>query len=133
MTRRQGRLGRGRPLPVSGSLHEKPVFSERVVETTSVECYDKTSPETRRNPNCGLHRNDAASVSDASQGPSAEHRGHHREEDSMDMNPDVDPQETQEWLDSIDGVLEHEGPDRAHFLIEQVIDKSRRPGGHTQF
>src|ERR1700676_2331825 len=51
----------------------------------------------------------------------------------MDMNPDVDPQETQEWLDSIDGVLEHEGPDRAHFLIEQVIDKSRRSGAYMPF
>src|SRR5881394_3270067 len=51
----------------------------------------------------------------------------------MDMNPDVDPQETQEWLDAIDGVLEHEGPDRAHFLIEQVIDKSRRSGAHMPF
>src|ERR1700716_2656845 len=51
----------------------------------------------------------------------------------MDMNTDVDPQETQEWLDAIDGVLEHEGPDRAHFLIEQVIDKSRRSGAHMPF
>src|SRR6202049_4391886 len=51
----------------------------------------------------------------------------------MDMNPDVDPQETQEWLDAIDGVLEHEGPDRAHFLIEQVIDKSRRSGAYVPF
>jgi pyruvate dehydrogenase E1 component len=51
----------------------------------------------------------------------------------MDMNPDVDPQETKEWLDAIDGVLEHEGPDRAHFLIEQVIDKSRRSGAYIPF
>ena len=51
----------------------------------------------------------------------------------MDMNKDVDPQETQEWLDAIDGVLEHEGPDRAHFLIEQVIDKSRRSGAYMPF
>jgi pyruvate dehydrogenase E1 component len=51
----------------------------------------------------------------------------------MDMNPDVDPQETKEWLDAIDGVLEHEGPDRAHFLIEQVIDKSRQRGAHMPF
>jgi pyruvate dehydrogenase E1 component len=51
----------------------------------------------------------------------------------MDMNPDVDPQETKEWLDAIDGVLENEGPDRAHFLIEQVIDKSRRSGAYMPF
>ena len=46
----------------------------------------------------------------------------------MDMSPDVDPQETREWLDAIDGVLEHEGADRAQFLIEQVIDRARRRG-----
>ena len=51
----------------------------------------------------------------------------------MDMKPDVDPQETQEWLDAIDGVLDHEGADRAHFLIEQVIDKARRRGAHMPF
>src|ERR1700693_4582449 len=51
----------------------------------------------------------------------------------MDMNPDVDPQETQEWLDAIDGVLDHEGPDRPHSLIEQVIDKSRRRGAYMPF
>ena len=51
----------------------------------------------------------------------------------MDIKPDLDPQETREWLDAIDGVIEHEGPDRAHFLIEQVIDKSRRSGAYMPF
>ncbi|MEP6996198.1 MAG: pyruvate dehydrogenase (acetyl-transferring), homodimeric type, partial [Betaproteobacteria bacterium] len=51
----------------------------------------------------------------------------------MDMKPDLDPQETREWLDAIDGVIEHEGPDRAHFLIEQVIDKARRSGAYMPF
>ncbi|HKW82076.1 MAG TPA: pyruvate dehydrogenase (acetyl-transferring), homodimeric type [Casimicrobiaceae bacterium] len=51
----------------------------------------------------------------------------------MDIKPDIDPQETHEWLDAIDGVIEHEGPDRAHFLIEQVIDKSRRSGAYMPF
>src|SRR5258706_13306531 len=52
---------------------------------------------------------------------------------SMDMQPDVDPQETREWLDAIDGVIDHEGAERAHFLIEQVIDKSRRRGAYVPF
>jgi len=38
--------------------------------------------------------------------------------------PDPDPQETQEWLDALDSVLENEGAERAHFLIEQLIDKT---------
>ena len=51
----------------------------------------------------------------------------------MDMKPDVDPQETKEWVEAIDGVLEHEGPERAHYLIEQIIDQSRRRGAHVPF
>jgi len=51
----------------------------------------------------------------------------------MDMKPDVDPQETKEWVDAIDAVLEHEGPERAHYLIEQVIDQSRQRGAHVPF
>ena len=51
----------------------------------------------------------------------------------MDMHPDVDPQETREWLDALDGVLAQVGPDRAHFLIEQLIDKARRSGAYLPF
>ncbi|MDE2310664.1 MAG: pyruvate dehydrogenase (acetyl-transferring), homodimeric type, partial [Betaproteobacteria bacterium] len=42
--------------------------------------------------------------------------------------PDIDPQETREWLDALDSVLEHEGPERAHYLISQLIDKARLAG-----
>jgi pyruvate dehydrogenase E1 component len=51
----------------------------------------------------------------------------------MDRIPDIDPQETREWLEALDGVLEAEGPDRAHFLIEQLIDKARRSGAFLPF
>ena len=51
----------------------------------------------------------------------------------MDRIPDIDPQETREWLDALDGVLEAQGPDRAHFLIEQLIDKARRSGAFLPF
>jgi pyruvate dehydrogenase E1 component len=54
-------------------------------------------------------------------------------ESTMDRIPDIDPQETREWLDALDGVLEAEGPDRAHFLIEQLIDKARRSGAYLPF
>src|SRR4030095_6790723 len=46
----------------------------------------------------------------------------------MDRQDDIDPQETREWLDALDGVLAAEGPDRVHFLIERLIDKARRSG-----
>src|SRR5512144_1641607 len=51
----------------------------------------------------------------------------------MDNIPDSDPQETREWLDALDGVLAAEGPDRAHFLIEALIDKARRSGAFLPF
>lgn len=44
------------------------------------------------------------------------------------MKPDIDPQETQEWLDALEGVLENEGVERAHYLLERLIDKARRSG-----
>jgi pyruvate dehydrogenase E1 component len=46
----------------------------------------------------------------------------------MTEQPDLDPQETQEWLDALASVLQHEGPQRAHFLIEQLIAKARMGG-----
>jgi pyruvate dehydrogenase E1 component len=51
----------------------------------------------------------------------------------MDRIPDIDPQETREWIEALDGVLAAEGPDRAHFLIEQLIDKARRSGAYLPF
>jgi len=43
---------------------------------------------------------------------------------------DVDPQETREWLDALASVLQRDGAERGHFLIEQLIDKARRSGVH---
>jgi pyruvate dehydrogenase E1 component len=51
----------------------------------------------------------------------------------MPNKPDIDPQETQEWLDSLDAVLEHEGIERAHYLLERLIDKARRSGAYLPF
>jgi len=42
--------------------------------------------------------------------------------------PDDDPQETNEWLDALDGLLQHEGPERAHYILEKLIEKARRSG-----
>jgi len=41
---------------------------------------------------------------------------------------DQDQLETQEWLDALDSVLEKEGPERAHYLISQLIGKARLAG-----
>jgi len=46
---------------------------------------------------------------------------------------DPDELETQEWLDALDAVIEHDGPERAHFLLEQMIDKARRSGANLPY
>jgi len=46
---------------------------------------------------------------------------------------DVDPEETQEWLESIDSVLQAHGPDRAHFLLNSMIDHARRSGAYLPY
>jgi pyruvate dehydrogenase E1 component len=42
------------------------------------------------------------------------------------MTEDLDPVETGEWLDSLDGVIDVEGPQRAHYLLEKLIGGARR-------
>lgn len=39
---------------------------------------------------------------------------------------DSDAQETREWLDALSAVIEREGPQRAHFLLEQLIEHARQ-------
>jgi pyruvate dehydrogenase E1 component len=46
---------------------------------------------------------------------------------------DIDPTETQEWLESIDSVLRAQGPERAHFLLEKLVDFTRRSGAYLPF
>ena len=46
---------------------------------------------------------------------------------------DIDPTETREWLESIDSVLKQQGAERAHFLLNQVIDFARRSGAYLPY
>jgi pyruvate dehydrogenase E1 component len=46
---------------------------------------------------------------------------------------DVDPQETREWVESIDSILKTYGPERAHYLLERMIDHARRSGAYLPF
>ena len=45
----------------------------------------------------------------------------------------MDPLESQEWLESIDSVLKVHGPERAHYLLELMIDHTRRSGAYLPF
>ena len=51
------------------------------------------------------------------------------------FNPfdDIDPLETGEWLESIDSVLIQHGPERAHFLLNKMIDFARRSGAYLPY
>ena len=46
---------------------------------------------------------------------------------------DIDPTETREWLESIDSVLQTHGPERAHYLLNQMIDFARRSGAYLPY
>jgi pyruvate dehydrogenase E1 component len=46
---------------------------------------------------------------------------------------DPDALETQEWLDALEAVIDREGPERAHFLLETLIEKARRSGAFIPF
>ncbi len=46
---------------------------------------------------------------------------------------DIDSEETQEWLDALEAVIEREGPERAHFLIESLVDRARRRGAYLPY
>jgi pyruvate dehydrogenase E1 component len=48
--------------------------------------------------------------------------------DSYRPDSDRDPQETQEWIESIDSVIEAEGRERAQYLIGRVVDAARVRG-----
>jgi pyruvate dehydrogenase E1 component len=52
---------------------------------------------------------------------------------TLDYTRDTDPVETQEWLDSLEGVIEVEGPERAHFLLNRVMDGARRKGAPVPY
>jgi len=46
---------------------------------------------------------------------------------------DPDTLETKEWVDALEAVLEREGPERAHYLLEKLIEKARTSGAYIPF
>jgi pyruvate dehydrogenase E1 component len=45
------------------------------------------------------------------------------------LEHDIDSSETNEWIDALLAVIEKDGPERAHYILEQLIDQARRNGG----
>jgi pyruvate dehydrogenase E1 component len=46
---------------------------------------------------------------------------------------DLDPQETREWLQALDAVVAAQGKDRAHFLLDQLLEEARQHGVDKPF
>ena len=40
--------------------------------------------------------------------------------------PDIDPVETQEWIDSLDAVVDAAGPERARFILFRLLKRARQ-------
>jgi len=53
--------------------------------------------------------------------------------DMHDLQRDLDPEETREWMEALQSVLEREGPDRANFLLEQLVNEARRAGAYIPY
>jgi pyruvate dehydrogenase E1 component len=49
------------------------------------------------------------------------------------LENDLDPIETREWMESLKAVLDTDGPERAHQLLERMVELTRRTGGQLPF
>ncbi|WP_147653374.1 pyruvate dehydrogenase (acetyl-transferring), homodimeric type [Vulcaniibacterium gelatinicum] len=49
------------------------------------------------------------------------------------LHNDPDPVETREWIESIKAVIDHAGAERAHHLLERMVEVTRRAGAHLPF
>ena len=49
------------------------------------------------------------------------------------MYKDTDPQETKEWLESIEDALEEHGNERTHFLLQSLIAYAQTKGARLPF
>ena len=56
-----------------------------------------------------------------------------QEPEKSEILSDIDPEETREWLDSLEEVLSEEGPERAQFLLRSLLNKAHRHGISLQF
>ena len=47
---------------------------------------------------------------------------------AINEKEDIDPAETQEWIDALEAVIQNEGHERGHFLIEKLVAAARQSG-----
>ena len=46
--------------------------------------------------------------------------------------PDIDPDETQEWLDSLDGLVDEAGRNRARYVMLKLLERAREQGARIR-
>ncbi|MDB4023083.1 pyruvate dehydrogenase (acetyl-transferring), homodimeric type [Pelagibacteraceae bacterium] len=51
----------------------------------------------------------------------------------MSNNHDIDLEETNEWIESLEGVVKRDGAERAHYLLTQLIDQAYIAGSTIPF
>ena len=52
---------------------------------------------------------------------------------TLKARQDIDPAETAEWLEALEAVMDREGPERAHFLLEALVEQARRSGAYLPY
>ncbi|MBK1673564.1 pyruvate dehydrogenase (acetyl-transferring), homodimeric type [Ectothiorhodospira shaposhnikovii] len=52
---------------------------------------------------------------------------------AQQLPQDLDAQETHEWLDALEAVIQADGPERAHYLLERLVDQARRSGAFLPY
>ena len=50
-----------------------------------------------------------------------------------EQQKDIDPLETQEWVEALDSVIDREGVERAHYILEQLVAKARKSGAYLPY
>jgi len=51
----------------------------------------------------------------------------------MAQADDIDAEETAEWLEALGSVIDREGVERAHYLLEAMIERARRAGANLPY
>ena len=46
---------------------------------------------------------------------------------------DIDPVETREWIEAVEDVIDRDGSDRAHFLLDNAVRMARESGANLPF
>ena len=58
---------------------------------------------------------------------------HQKVREMTDELQDIDPVETREWIEAVEDVIDRDGSDRAHFLLDNAVRMARESGANLPF